>query len=155
VIRIQVDDVEKAIENLKKSIDTLAKTKIAIGVFANAGTNDRGVPIAEYAAYQELGTVSIPARSFLLWSSYLHRDDESAYVEGAADGIVGQMLSGEVDPMIVAAGARWVGYVQSTIDSGGGGRWVPLAPSTIAKKGHDIPLIDKERLYKAITYEVR
>ena len=155
MIRIQVDDVEKAIENLKKSIDTLAKTKIAIGVFADAGTNDRGVPIAEYAAYQELGTVSIPARSFLLWSSYLHRDEEHAYVAGAAENIVGQMLAGEVDSMIVAAGQRWSDYVRSTIASGGGGRWAPLAPATIAKKGHDIPLIDKDRLYKAITYEVR
>jgi hypothetical protein len=85
----------------------------------------------------------------------LHRDEEHAYVAGAAENIVGQMLAGEVDSMIVAAGQRWSDYVRSTIASGGGGRWAPLAPSTIAKKGHDIPLIDKDRLYKAITYEVR
>jgi hypothetical protein len=156
VIKIDTDKIQATIANLKKSIDELAKTKLAIGVFPGSGESvDRGIPVAEYAAYQELGTATIPARSFLRWSAYLHKDAEQGYLNANAQEIVSELLDGKPATFVVATGQRWADYARKTIDSRGGGMWAPLKPATVAKKGHDTPLIEHEVLYNAIEYEVR
>ncbi len=44
--------------------------------------------------------------------------------------------------------------VLDTIDSQDGGRWPPLHPFTIERKGSSKPLKDKGELYKSITHKV-
>jgi hypothetical protein len=113
--------------------------------------------VAWYAAIQEFGNLSkptIPERSFLRSTIVYSSDASREWVADNADVLVGSMLQNDINSALQAIGDRWADYVVQFIDKRGAGTWAPLAAYTIAKKGHDIPLIDSGMLRGAIKCEV-
>ena len=85
----------------------------------------------------------------------LEADAETAKIEQVIRGLTKRIIEGKLtrEQALEQFGAWAAGQVQAFISAG---RVVPpLDPTTIARKGSSIPLIDTGQLRQSITYEVR
>jgi hypothetical protein len=143
-----------------KQIAELGKLKVRIGFTEGGqgfGRNHEGVTadpsITQIAAWNELGTESIPARPFLKQSIDNNKDQIAAL--GVAQ--IKELVRGNItaEQALKALGALQVSLVQAEIRNGG---FAPNAPSTIAKKsrgtGSTTPLIDTGRLRQSVHYVI-
>ena len=150
--------LEELIKGLKEphSVD--------IGVFKDAKTPD-GQSVAEYGAYNEFGSVSVPnrppKRSFIRMPLEAKQGEIAAYAESHARE---HIESGDIKAIFEDIGIAGQAKIQEAFDTGGFGTWTPDADSTVARKGSDAILIgggmkDGVRitgglLRKSVTYEV-
>ena len=141
--------LERLIKSLKEphSVD--------IGVFKDAKTPD-GQSVAEYGAYNEFGSVSVPnrppKRSFIRMPLEAKQGDIAKYAESHARE---HIESGDIKAIFEDIGIAGQAKIQEAFDTGGFGTWAPNADATIAhKRGGDAPLIDDGTLRKSVTYEV-
>ena len=108
-----------------------------------------GLPVAQVAAYQEYGTITIPARSFLRRPLYNKRyrvaREMSRFLTFAVRGHISAIDA------LRKSGALASEIVRDAIRSGD---FRPLAPSTVAKKGHAHPLIDSGKLLSSIGFRI-
>lgn len=142
----QVQDIDRGYDDMLATLRSMTGVQILVGVRPDGGDPD----IAQIAEWQEFGTKDghVPERSFLRATvderktliANLLTDAVKKVVRGAkpknAYGQVGRRVVFEVQRRI-----------SSRIDP-------PNAPSTIAKKGSDKPLIDTGHLHTSIDYEV-
>ena len=105
--------------------------------------------LVEIALYNELGTSTIPSRPFLAQTVQMHEEE----IKEMAATEVSQALLGEKDSQqafeVIGEDVRK--KVQNRIDEG---QFVPNAPSTIRRKGHDHPLIDTGTMRDSISYTI-
>ena len=140
--------LERLIKSLKEphSVD--------IGVFKDAKTPD-GQSVAEYGAYNEFGSVSVPnrppKRSFIRMPLETKQGDIVKYAESHARE---HIEAGDIKAIFEDIGIAGQAKIQEAFDTGGFGTWAPDADSTVARKGSDAPLIDSGLLRKSVTYEV-
>lgn len=135
-------------------VSAMKRPTVRVGVMGDAG-DEKGVSLAEIAAFHEFGTSTIPERSFLRSTFYGHGADglakmcaklSKAIIEGTMDETRALGLLG-----------LWaVSEVRKTIRA----RIAPeLAPETIRRKtvdgkAGDVPLIDDGQLINSITWIV-
>lgn len=136
-------------ERFFKQIDELKDKEVFIGFQSGEVTDDRGVDMAQIAAWNELGTSTAPSRPFLRMSV-----DEN---EGKINTMCGQQLKsitegGTAEQCLKQVGVFEVQLVQEKIVSGS---YEANAPSTIKKKGSDKPLIDTGRMRQSVKYVIR
>jgi len=140
----------------KRAVKDFQKAYVEVGVFESETEKD-GTPMAmiasvhEYGAEirQKRGTLIIPERSFL-----------RSWVESASENtnklmqkLYNDVASGKtnvVDAMKKLGAYASSGIRKQILD----GDFVPNAPSTIAAKGSDKPLIDTGQLMNSIHYRV-
>jgi|LakMenEpi03Aug12_release.lakeMendotaPanAssembly.Ray.scaffolds.fasta_scaffold61047_9 hypothetical protein len=126
----------------------LQDSSITVGVHKDAGSYEGGESVVDVATYNEFGTPDIPERSFLRSTIGNNRakykgEFEKAYLEAIRGG------------MNLRAAAGFIGNVarddiKKTIkDMKEPGN----APSTIAKKGFDDPLIETRKLWASIKWK--
>ena len=126
----------------------LQDSSITVGVHKDAGSYESGESVVDVATYNEFGTPDIPERSFLRSTIGNNRakykgEFEKAYLEAIRGG------------MNLRAAAGFIGNVarddiKKTIkDMKEPGN----APSTIAKKGFDNPLIETRKLWSSIKWK--
>ena len=152
----QVIDKDLGWKQVVKKTNFLNGKEIKAGVLWSAGTGKNGVSIAFYASCNEYGTYGsgsewqrIPPRPFM----GLTADEKRMWrtpVTNAVDKIIG---GAEVISQLNLVGETMKKDIKNNI--GRKGKFTPLAPSTVARKGHDIPLMDTGALYDAIDYEVK
>jgi len=139
--------LEALIDDLKE------KYYVDIGVFGTAVTSE-GMPVAEYGAYNEFGSISRPnhppKRSFIRVPLQSGQSKITAYVKKHAQD---HLEAGDVKAIFEDIGIAGESVIQESFDSRGPG-WAPNAPSTVKAKGSDAPLIDKGTLRHAITHRV-
>jgi hypothetical protein len=122
---------------------------IKAGVLEGAGSEANGASIAEVATYNEYGTRRIPSRPFIAIAT-----DESKGWQGEIKRQVGGITSSaDVNGALNTIGEQMKKDIKNVI--GDRSKLKPNAPSTIAKKGFDAPLIDTGKLQEAIDYEVK
>ena len=132
---------------LKKAKSAQARSKsTSVGFFATAKYSD-GTPVAAVAAWNELGTETIPERPFFRQS-----------IEGA-DKVIMPVLKDGIDPMDMALDSRTAGKVglvmQARIQRSITDLRTPAnAPLTIKMKGSSNPLIDTGFMRQSVTYKV-
>ena len=103
----------------------------------------------DIALYNELGTSTIPARPFFAQTVQVHEEEiREAAVSEAAKVLRGNEKAQQAFREI---GTDVQKKVQKRIDEG---QFVPNAPSTIKRKGHDHPLIDTGTMRDSISYTV-
>lgn len=105
-----------------------------------------GLPVATVAFWNEFGTVKAPPRPFFRGAIALHSPEwggqlgdalKASDMDGrAALGLMGTIIKDQV--------------VQSIVDTNS----PPLAPSTIARKGFDKPLIDTGVMQRSVDFVV-
>lgn len=114
--------------------------------FLEGATYPNGTPVAAVAAWNEYGTRTIPARPFF-------RNMIAAKSKEWPDGIATQLRLTRYDVALTLqrTGAAIRGQLQLSIRST---NTPPNAPSTIAKKGFNNPLIDTGHMLNSVDYEV-
>jgi hypothetical protein len=116
-----------------------------VGVQDGAKNDRTGANVAEYAAYNEFGTATIPARPAMRETVDTYLD---AYVEGLAD-----MLMAGKDPAqaLDSLGMQMAGDISQSIRD-----WTTPAnaPATEARKGVNNPLVDTETYANSIDSRV-
>ena len=145
----QVKVNDRVWRGVLKRVSEMKRASVRVGVMGDAG-DEKGVSLAEIAAYHEFGTSTIPERSFLRATFYGHAAEglrvmceklSKAIIEGKLDepralGLLGTWAVAEVKKTIRASIAP------------------ELAPATIAAKGSSLPLVDSGQLINSITYVV-
>ena len=160
--------VELAVEyNLNDTIlkDMMNKLKeeivVRVGILGGDGskmTQDGKITMAYLGSIHEFGAsvkdvktpFEIPERSFLrmpLDTKLGEELEKSSKFKQAFQDCDMQALGDEI-------GLASLNVINDAFDSGGLGKWQPLAESTIARKGSDTILIDTGDLRRSISYEV-
>ncbi len=139
------------IRALKQRMGSLGAYQVMVGVPAGK-TEEDGTSLALVAAVNEFGSQDghVPERSFLRAGirenlAEFKRMNEVTLkalangrtTEGHALGLLGELAKSKVQDKI------------------GRGPFTPNAPSTIAKKKSEKPLVDSGNLRQSITYEIR
>jgi len=116
--------------------------RVEVGLFDNAA-------ITEYGFYNEFGTRTIPARSFIRSTLDQNRRRYQQIIE---DGLNQAMLAGvPLTRMLNKLGTTQSRDIKRKITSL---RTPPNAPSTIASKGFNNPLIETGAMRNAIRHRV-
>ena len=149
----------KGLQMLTKALK--GKYSVRVGVMGTKATRehkDTKLNNAEIGFLNEVGSFKrkIPSRSFLemplrlYLASYLLKKkkfSQKAIEKAVKDGKLLDLAKqvGVVAEEVVGEGFATRGF----------GNWVPNAPSTIARKGSDSPLIDTSELRRSITSEAK
>lgn len=129
-------------------LEKLAKLEVQVG-FQEGESSDDGISLAEIAAYNELGSSSIPARPFMRQSFENHGDE----LQAACDQVNVNLSNGSTaESALHELGVFVKGLVQSEIVDGG---FAPNSAYTIAQKGSDTPLIDTGRMRQSVNFVIK
>lgn len=148
----------KGIEKLGKALGDEYSIKVGImGSKAQQKHNDTTLTNAQIGALNEYGSArrEIPRRSFLReplqehLATYLK--SKKAFSEKEIDQAVKE---GTLLDLAKKVGVVAEQVIQEAFATRGFGKWKPNAPSTIARKGSDSPLIDTGQLRRSITSKV-
>lgn len=126
-----------------------AKGRALIGVPAGKSEAD-GTSLAEVAAVNEFGSEdgTLPERSYLRAGTRAHMKDFRAVAAPALRNVAEG--TGSMTQALELLGAAGAGAVKKYIAAEG--EFTPNAPSTIAKKKSDHPLIASSQLFQSITH---
>lgn len=148
---------DRGAKKLAKTFRELGSYDLMIGVQGPSGAKiypnrKQEINVASVAYYQEFGTKAINSRSFLRRTMFQRRRAIEKTLQRAATKAVD---TGKVLDALSEAGEDIVEMVRTTILSSRS--WAkPNAPSTIAKKGFDWPLIETGLLAEeSISYSIR
>ena len=147
--------VDRGARRVLRNVRRSASRSVDVGIIGTkAGSAHQGsaqVTVAQVAEWAEFG-LGQPQRSWLrAWvDANLDRINEQI------DAEVGRVVAGEADPeqVLQRLGLWLVGEMQANISNFPENGFEPNAPSTIAQKGSDTPLIDKGQLRSSITSRV-
>lgn len=135
----------------KRFFDELSKVTdndVDVGIFADSVYPD-GNTVASIALQNEYGTSTIPARPFMKQTL----DNRSDNIEKAIEGLLNSATgSTSADDLLSEFGGKMAEAMQEEILYGS---FAPNAPSTVARKGHNLPLVDTEQMWDSVTYKVR
>lgn len=141
--------VEQAMKDLATRLER--EQRVLVGVPEGAGSYEDGLTIATIAAVNNFGSADgrIPARPFLQPAI----EDGAPMYRRLAEVMLPRVLSGEMEmrTLLEQLGDLAEGHVKLKIDEI---KTPPNAPSTIAKKGSDNPLIDEGTLRQSIRYVI-
>lgn len=146
-------------EAVRLNVAALGGKHIKLGVLGQNTpvSGESGITMVELAIIQELGSpaAGVPERSYIR-STLLAKKSEIVAFQGK---IVQAVILKRITPeqALNMFGAFMVGLVRATIRNREttGPEDQANAPSTIAKKGSDTPLIDEGKLIGAISFEVQ
>ncbi len=136
--------VDKGWDKIKRNIKELGKKKyVAIGFFPDQKYPD-GTPVAQVGFWNEYGTSKAPERPFLRgW-----RESEKKEINSKVEDIKNAIFTGKnVDSELKEIGEWGKGRVSKYITDL---QTPPNAPSTIAKKGKNDPLVDTGRMRDSV-----
>lgn len=131
-----------------RQLEKLADREVAVG-FLSGKRYPGGESVVEVAAKNEFGESGIPARPFLKQMA----DKRGPKVTEAAQEMAGRLADGaSAEAELRKLGELAVDLVVEEINSGD---FVPNAPSTVARKGRNSPLIDTGRMRDSVEFKVR
>lgn len=133
-------------------IKKLKKLQVRVGYQQGQEFYDedgKQVDLLDVAMFNELGTSRTPSRPFMRDSVDDNMDKIASFCKSQLKAIANG--SSDAEKCLKAIGAMQVGLVQKTIKDGD---FVPNAPSTIARKGSDKPLIDSGRMRQSVHYVI-
>lgn len=127
----------------------LEKLEVQVGYWRGENAYDDGTELVDVAAFNELGTSAIPARPFMKQSFENHESD----LQGACDTVNALISNGSTaEQALVTLGDFCKALVQEEIINGG---FEPNAPSTIAKKKSERPLIDTGTMRQSVDFKIK
>lgn len=136
-----MDITETTNEALLKELLSINDLEVIAGI-----TNGE---IAEYAAYNEFGTETIPARPFMLNTFAENEDKYMGLVEGAINTVIS---GGSVKNELTRVGFAMQNDIVDKISSGD---HTPNKQTTIKRKGSSKPLIDSGDMLRSVHNLVR
>lgn len=132
----------------QKMLKELADKEVRVGFQHGKATEEDGTDICDIAAWNELGTVHIPARPFLRQSV----DDNLSKINSFLQEKKRDLVRGaSAEQALKEIGIFQKDLIQEKITDGD---FKPNAPSTVRKKGSSKPLIDTGRMRQSVNYEI-
>lgn len=151
---------KRGLEILVGNLRALGRHVLTIGFQGPDGVQqyEGGINVATVALYNEFGTKSIPARSFLRSTMFQQRNKIEKIMARAAKRVLENVDTFSPNPAVIeslsTAGAEIVALVDTKLVRSRG--WAKRnAPSTVAKKGFDYPLHDTGKLEGLVSWAVR
>lgn len=133
----------------QKMLKELADKEVRVGFQHGKATEEDGTDICDIAAWNELGTVHIPARPFLRQSV----DDNLSKINNFLRQKKKDLVRGvSAEQVLKEIGIFQKDLIQEKITDGS---FAPNAPSTVRKKGSSKPLIDTGRMRQSVNYEIK
>lgn len=150
---VYIIDDDSEYKKFKKSLDSLEDLEIAIGIHEDAGFNENGESILEYATYNHFGTENIPSRPFLTIAT----DNNQGWqkdLDEAVKNVLDRKKNIKKNMMSEAKkiGKKAVNDIKNLILKDRVPP--PNKESTIKRKKSDIPLVDTKAMLKAIKYKI-
>lgn len=136
-------------EKFYAEIEKLKKLQVRVGFQQGTAQEEDGTDICDVAMWNELGTSSTPSRPFLAMSVDDNADKINAFLKAQLKLLAQGRTTAE--GILKAIGVFQKGLIQEKIKSGD---FEPNAPSTIAKKGSDKPLIDTGTMRQSVNFAV-
>lgn len=145
-----VKDVDRGWNKIVRELERSKTLEVAVGILE--GSENDGESIAEYAAYNEFGSESVPSRPFMATSfdeNLVNIDND--FKRQATAMVQGKRTASEA---LTVIGQRHASRIQTTIT---GRDFLPrLAPSTVAaKKGSEKTLVDSGAMANAVQISIR
>lgn len=142
-----VEDKDRGWKAIGADLNDLSGRTLVVGVLGNAPRHPSGLNLADIATFNEFGTDTIPARSFLRSTV-----DENKNYDAEIRALVRNLGARGALQALELLGMKITADVKRKIvelDE------PPNAPATVEKKGSSNPLIDTGRLRQGIDYEVK
>lgn len=143
-----------ALENIQNQLKKRFSVRVGI-IGAQAGKVHKGTAKtnAEIGAINEFGSIehNIPARSFLFMPI---KEKLPSVINSLGPDFFNRLTKENLDIFFKNLGLECEGIIDDAFASRGFGKWKENAPSTIAAKGSDSPLIDTGQLRRSITSKV-
>jgi hypothetical protein len=154
---MSLDTKDLGIGKLMQQLERLGELRVTFGYQGASGQAKHPgakVSVAKIAAFQEFGTATAPARPLGQHTMEENRDAFADAAKSAISDIVDGRAS-SANKAVQAVGEIAVSAARKTIDRSRD--WAEAnAPSTIAKKGHDQPLIGEyAQLYSQVSWAIR
>lgn len=147
---VKIKDTETADgRRFKKMLKELGQLQVRIGYQRGTEVDEEGVDYCDIAAWNELGTVRSPSRPFLRKSV----DENEAKIKQFLKSQKADLVRGvPAEQILKEIGIFQKDLIQEKITEGD---FAPNAPSTIARKGSEKPLIDTGRLRQSVNYVIQ
>ncbi len=147
----RVRDTDRGLKNYTRAVTELSKLRADVG-FWGSGKEPNGELTTDVAAYMEYGTENVPSRPFMRHAADTGADKIFANAVVVARQVIKGSLSGRALLESVAIDFKEV--MKETVRNAKS--WAtPLAARTIARKGHDRPLVDSSTMVNAIDHRIR
>jgi hypothetical protein len=131
------------------TIEELSRLQVRVGFQAGEKADASGADLCDIAAWNEVGTDTIPSRPFFAQSVDGHKSEIDSMCKSALKGIA----NGESAKAILSkVGQRAVDLV---VDEIGGGSFAENKPATIKRKGSEHPLIDTGLMQQSVHYFIK
>ena len=146
-----VTDRDLGWKKIKQELEVASRLEVAVGLL-QGDKNCEGVQIAEYAAYNEFGTDTIPSRPFMRTAFDENHGDIQADIERQSARLTSGKVSAHAALTII--GQKHASRIQNTIT---GRDFLPrLSPETVRrKKGSEKTLVDTSAMVNAVKISVR
>jgi hypothetical protein len=141
----EVTGGEKLQEYLQEMLKSGESKTLKFG-FMRGETYPDGTSTAEVAAFNEFGTANSPPRPFVRNMIATNKGDWPKQLVGLI-----KEHDYDVNAVLDDFGKLMVEQLRESIFMG---KYAPLSPVTVAKKGHAQPLIDTFHMVDSISYEV-
>lgn len=146
-----IEDRDLGMRKILQQMQITTSLEVAVGVFQGQQDSD-GVQIAEYGAFNEFGTDTIPSRPFMATAF----DENVSRINSDVDNTIGRVAGGQITATqaLNRIGQKHADRIKNTITWR---NFTPrLADATIAqKKGSTKTLVDTGALVNAIHPEIR
>jgi hypothetical protein len=143
--------IDRGMEQFKRELERMRAAIVTVGLHQDSGSN-KGVHIAEYAAYNEYGTENVPSRPFM-------RTTFDENVQSISQVMKEEYLKTQDGRSTASRGLNIVGlkYAEMIKETIRSRNFLPrLKPATIkAKKGSTKTLVDSNEMVKAIKRKVK
>ena len=149
-VTIQRKDVNRS--KIEANVRALENGFVKVGFPSGGPISSESINVAQKAAFNEYGSAehNVPPRPFMKQAMELNRQKLRWLSAGLMSRVQRLLLSPRQALGIL--GEAHSGQIRSTIQTDG--HFARNAPSTIAKKGDDKPLIETSQMMNAITHKV-
>lgn len=147
---MSVTDKDNGYRALAEQVFGIERPKISVGIHEAEAAHANGkVTVGDIATWNEFGTRTIPARSFI--RAFV--DEKQDEIRATAKGLLLQVVRGKLtkEQALDQLGLWLQGQIQRRMAEG---IPPPNAEATIEKKGSSTPLIDTGALRSAVTFKV-
>ena len=132
---------------LEKALRSLSENCAFVG-FEGEMTYPDGTKVADVAAKNEFGDSKTPSRPFMRQALQKNQSQMTSFIQDVVNAIVDGSETAESGLDLI--GELGEEYIRLSIDEGD---FVPNAPSTIARKKSDKPLIDTGLMRSSVTHK--
>lgn len=144
-----VIDRDLGFNRIMRDLEKLDGMEVVAGILKDAGNYDKGQSIADVAIWNEYGTSRIPSRPFIRISADTNRQKWAKIAQQCVNNVIDGDSPRDAAQVI---GHRMVEDIREVF--GDTSKLKANAPSTIAKKGRNEPLIDTGKLKATVNYRV-